>query len=111
MRNASFLVIALLGFSSPNVLAVEKDYKLCNVGGFFAGTNDQFQSGLAAHIAKKKHLLGDPICSALWGNAYRIGEKLSKTGKVKEEAEEEIVHQAAEFSEKIYEAISKKIDF
>lgn len=111
MRNASLLVVAFLSFSSPGVLAVEKDYRLCSVGGFFSGTNDKFQSGLAAHIAKKKHLIGDPICSALWGNAYKIGEKLSKTGKVKEEAEEEVVEQARAFSEKIYEAISKKIDF
>jgi hypothetical protein len=111
MRNASFLIVALLSFSSPSVLAAEKDYKLCSVGGFFSGANDKFQSGLAAHIAKKKHLIGDPICSALWENAYRIGEKLSKTGRVKEEAEEEIVHQAQAFSERIYEAISKKLEF
>ena len=111
MRNASFLVVAVLGFSSAGVLAAEKDYKICTVGGFFSATHDKFQSGLAAHIAKKKHLIGDPICSALWDNGYRIGERLSKTGKVKEDAEEEVVHQAAEFSEKLYETISKRIDF
>ncbi len=111
MRNASFLVMVFLAVSSPSVFAAEKDYKICTVGGFYSGTNDKFQSGLAAHIAQKKHLLGDPICSALWANAHRIGEKLSRTGKVKEEAEEEIVEQAEAFSEKIYEAISKKIDF
>ena len=80
-------------------------------GGFFSGTNDKFLSGLAAHIAQKKHILDDPICSALWKNASRIGEKLSETRRVKEQAEEEITHQAAAFSEKVYEAVSAGIKF
>jgi hypothetical protein len=110
MRLKWFSIMLFFIFSSPS-FAVEKDYKICNVGGFFSGTNDKFLSGLAAHIAQKKHILDDPICSALWRNASRIGEKLSETRRVKEQAEEEITHQAAAFSEKVYEAVSAGIKF
>lgn len=110
MRLKWFSIMFFFIFSSPS-FAVEKDYKICNVGGFFSGTNDKFLSGLAAYVAQKKHILDDPICTALWKNASRMGEKLSETRRVKEQAEEEIVQQAAVFSEKIYEAVSAGIKF
>ena len=110
MKFKWFFIMLFVIFSSPSV-AADKDYKICNVGGFYSGTNDKFLSGLAAYIAQKKHILDDPICSALWKNASRIGEKLSETRRVKEQAEEEIVHQANVFSEKIYESVSSGIKF
>jgi hypothetical protein len=110
MRLVWFSIMLFFVFSSPSI-AAEKDYKICNVGGFFSGTNDKFLSGLAAHIAQKRHILDDPICSALWKNASRMGEKLSETRRVKEQAEEEIVQQASAFSEKVYEAVSAGIKF
>ena len=110
MRMKWFSIIFFFAFSSQSV-AEEKDYKICNVGGYFSGTGDKFLSGLAAHIAQKKNILSDPICSALWENAHRMGEKLSKTGKIKEQAEGEIAQQAAAFSEKVYEAVSAGIHF
>ncbi len=110
MRMNCLLVIFLVVFSSPG-FASEEDYKFCTVGGYFSGTNDKFLSGLAAHVAQKKKVFGSPICNAAWENGYRIGEKLSETGKIKEPAEREIVHQAAAFSAKIYEAISSRINF
>lgn len=109
MRNL-FLVLLGLSFSSA-VAASEEDYKLCTIGGYFSGTNDKFLSGLAAHIAEKKHIFGDPICEAAWANGYRVGEKLTKTGKIKESAEREIVQQATAFSSKIYETISSRVKF
>lgn len=110
MRTKWLLIMLFIAFSSPSV-AAEKDYKICNIGGFFSGTGDKFLSGLAAHVAQKKNVLRDPICTALWDNAYKIGEKLTKTGRVKEEAEEEVVEQATAFGAKIYEAISSRIEF
>ena len=110
MRIRFFLFIFFLGFSTIS-MADEKDYELCTVGGYFSGTHDKFLSGLAAHLAKKKQVFSNPICKAAWENAYRIGEKLYKTGKVQEPAEEEIIHQAAAFSSKVYDAISARIKF
>lgn len=110
MRLKWFLIMLFFAFSSPS-FAVEKDYKICNAGGFFSGTNDKFLSGLAAHMAKKKHILDDPICTALWKNASRMGEKLSETRRVREQAEEEVLHQAAVFSAKVYEAVSAGIKY
>ncbi|MDE2365573.1 MAG: hypothetical protein KGM95_01410 [Betaproteobacteria bacterium] len=110
MRTRFLLAVLFLVFSTPGI-ANEKDYQLCTIGGYFSGTHDKFLSGLAAYVAKKKNVFGNPICNAAWENAYRIGEKLYKTGRVQEQAEEEIIHQAAAFSAKVYEAISARIDF
>jgi hypothetical protein len=109
MKNL-FLLLFLLVFSST-VTATEEDYKLCTIGGYFSGTNDKFLSGLAAHIAEKKHVFGDPICDAAWANGYRVGEKLTRTGKIKDPSEREIIQQATAFSSKIYETISSRIKF
>jgi hypothetical protein len=109
MKNL-FLLLFLLVFSST-VTATEEDYKLCTIGGYFSGTNDKFLSGLAAHIAEKKHVFGDPICDAAWANGYRVGEKLTRTGKIKDPSEREIIQQATAFSSKIYETISSGIKF
>jgi len=109
MKNL-FLLLFLLVFSST-VTATEEDYKLCTIGGYFSGTNDKFLSGLAAHIAEKKHVFGDPICEAAWANGYRVGEKLTKTGKIKDPSEREIIQQATAFSSKIYETISSRVKF
>jgi hypothetical protein len=109
MKNL-FLLLFLLVFSST-VTATEEDYKLCTIGGYFSGTNDKFLSGLAAHIAEKKHVFGDPICDAAWANGYRVGEKLTKTGKIKDPSEREIIQQATAFSSRIYETISSRIKF
>ena len=109
MKNL-FLLLFLLVFSST-VTATEEDYKLCTIGGYFSGTNDKFLSGLAAHIAEKKHVFGDPICDAAWANGYRVGEKLTKTGKIKDPSEREIIRQATAFSSKIYETISSRVKF
>jgi hypothetical protein len=109
MRNL-FLILFCMAFSSA-VAASEEDYKLCTIGGYFSGTNDKFLSGLAAHIAGKKHIFGDPICDAAWANGFRVGEKLTKTGKIKDPSEREIIQQATAFSSKIYETISSRVKF
>ena len=54
MKNL-FLLLFFAIFSST-ATATEEDYKLCTIGGYFSGTNDKFLSGLAAHIAEKKHV-------------------------------------------------------
>jgi hypothetical protein len=110
MRIRLFIIMLSVSFSSSSI-AAEQDYRLCTVGGYFSGTQDKFLSGLAAHIAQKKNIFGNPICNAAWENAFRIGEKLYKTGRVQDQAEGEIIHQAAAFSSKVYEAISARIDF
>jgi hypothetical protein len=110
MRMLWIAVVLFVGFSSSS-MAAEQDYRLCTVGGYFSGTQDKFLSGLAAHIAEKKKIFGNPICNAAWENAFRIGEKLYKTGRVQDQAEGEIIHQAAAFSSKVYDAISARIDF
>jgi hypothetical protein len=110
MRMKLFLLSFFIAFPTLGI-ASEEDYKLCTIGGYFSGTNDKFLSGLAGHIAGKKHVFGDPICEAAWANGYRIGEKLTTKGKTTEPAEREIIRQATAFSAKIYETIASRVNF
>jgi len=89
----------------------EKDYKICTVGGYYSGTDDKFLAGLATHMAQKRNILHDPICGALWRNAYKIGANVTKTGAIHDQAEEIAVKEATEFSRRIYESVSRNIDF
>src|SRR4051794_9770785 len=82
MRKKWLSLIFLAAFSSPGFAAekdhkpvakAEKDYKICTVGGYYSGTDDKFLAGLATHMAQKRNILHDPICGALWRNAYKIG--------------------------------------
>jgi hypothetical protein len=110
MRMKWFSLVFFVAFSSPSV-AAEKNYKICTAGGYFAGADDKFLSGLATHMAQKKNILNDPICGALWRNAHKIGEIISKTGKIHDEAEGNVVQDATEFSGKVYDVVSSKINF
>jgi hypothetical protein len=113
-------LIFFAAFSSPGFAAekdrkpavkAEKDYKICTVGGYYSGTDDKFLAGLATHMAQKKDILHDPICGALWRNAYKIGATVTKTGAIHDQAEEIAVKEATEFSRKVYEAVSRNINF
>jgi hypothetical protein len=120
MRIKWLSLIFFAAFSSPGFAAekdhkpvakAEKDYKICTVGGYYSGTDDKFLSGLATHMAQKRNILHDPICGALWRNAYKIGANVTKTGAIHDQAEEIAVKEATEFSRRIYESVSRNIDF
>jgi hypothetical protein len=120
MRTRWLFLIFLAAFSSPSfaaekdhkpVVKAEKDYKICTVGGYYSGTDDKFLAGLATHMAQKRNILHDPICGALWRNAYKIGANVTKTGAIHDQAEEIAVKEATEFSRRIYESVSRNIDF
>jgi|APThiThiocy_ev2_2_1041544.scaffolds.fasta_scaffold00540_15 hypothetical protein len=120
MKWLSLIFFAAFSSSSPGFAAekdtkpvakAEKDYKICTVGGYYSGTDDKFLSGLATHMAQKRNILHDPICGALWRNAYKIGATVTKTGAIHDQAEEIAVKEATEFSRKVYEAVGKDIVF
>jgi hypothetical protein len=120
MKMKLLSLILFAAFSSPGFAAekdhkpttkAEKDYKICTVGGYYSGTDDKFLAGLATHMAQKKDILHDPICGALWRNAYKIGATVTKTGAIHDQAEEIAVKEATEFSRKVYEAVSRNIMF
>ena len=120
MRTKWLALLFLAAFSSRGFAAdkdhkpvaqTEKDYKICTVGGYYSGTDDKFLAGLATHMAQKRNILHDPICGALWRNAFKIGATVTKTGAIHDEAEEIAVKEATEFSRKVYEAVSRNITF
>ena len=100
----------LMGLSSATV-ATEKDFKICTAGGYFSGAQERFLSGLAMHMVVKRELLNSRACNALWKSAYTVGENFSKTGKIRNEEEGNIAKDAAEFSTRVYELLSSKINF
>jgi hypothetical protein len=120
MKMKLLSLIFFAAFSSPGFAAekdhkpavkAEKDYKICTVGGYYSGTDDKFLAGLATHMAQKKDILHDPICGALWRNAYKIGATVTKTGAIHDQAEEIAVKEATEFSRRVYESVSRNITF
>lgn len=106
------LITVLILFSSAtSAIAADEDLNICNVGGYYAGTQDHFMSGLAQYILHKRGLLGTVTCSALWKSAYDVGASVSRTGKIANTNEAEIVKQASFFSEKIYSNIATSIGY
>jgi hypothetical protein len=106
------LMTALILFwSTTYASAAEEDLNMCNAGGYYAGAQDRFMSGMAQHILQKRGLLGTANCSALWKNAYDVGVSFSRTGKIANQNEAEIQKQASAFSEKIYSNIATDMGY
>ena len=108
MKRKYLWLLLLLAFSNASGVEAE-DYQICSIGGYFAGTEDKFLSGLAAHLAAKKKILTNPICVAVWKNAHAFGVHHSRTGKIESDAEGIVVRQASEFSAQVYDAVSASI--
>lgn len=108
MKRKYLLLLLLLVFSNAGGAETE-DYQICSVGGYFAGAEEKFLSGLAAHLAAKKKILTNPICVAVWKNAHAFGVHHSRTGRIESEAEGVVVKQANEFSAQVYDAVSASI--
>lgn len=104
------ILFIILLIVSPFIKANET-LNICNAGGYFSGAQDRFMSGLAAHILVKQGLLGATNCSALWKQAYDVGASYSRTGKVTNNTDAEIVKSASDFAEKVYSSIAKNIGF
>ena len=107
-----FLITALILLGSvASAIAADEDLNICNAGGYYAGAQDRFMSGLAQHILSKRGLLGTANCSALWKNAYDVGASFSRTGKIANTNEAEVVKQASAFSEKVYSNTAKNMGY
>ena len=98
-----FLFVASL--FAVNAFAGESD-QLCTAGGYYAGAQDRFLSGLATHILQKHGELGSKKCSALWQSAFEVGERFSKTGQRKP-TDSVVFDQALAFSAKAYSSVAK----
>lgn len=80
--------------------------QLCTAGGYYNGANDQFLSGLAAHILNQRKQLSTPTCGALWREAAEVGEHFSKTGKPRS-SDDRVITEAGNFSKKVYDSIAR----
>ena len=98
-------ITLLLLFSTSSSHAETAD-QLCTAGGYYSGAQDQFLSGLAAHILNQRNQLSTPACGALWREAIEVGKRFSKTGKPRP-SDERVISEAGNFSRKVYDAITK----
>lgn len=100
-------LIVVLAFAvlSPFCYA-ESAEQICTAGGYYSGANDQFMSGLAAHILNQRNQLSTPSCGALWREAVEVGQYFSKNGKARP-SDARVIAEAANFSRKVYDAITK----
>jgi len=106
------LITALILFGSvTSAIAADEDLNICNAGGYYAGAQDRFISGLAQYILNKRGLLGTANCSALWKSAYDVGASVSRTGNIANTNEAEVVKQASAFSEKVYSNTAKNLGY
>ncbi|MEQ1639023.1 MAG: hypothetical protein ABL903_20365 [Methylococcales bacterium] len=106
-----FITALILFASATSAIAADEDLNICNAGGYYAGAQDRFMSGIAQHILQKRGLLGTVNCSALWKSAYEVGASFSRTGKIANQNEAEILKQASTFSEKVYSNISTSMGY
>jgi hypothetical protein len=106
-----FITALILFVSATSAIATEEDLNICNAGGYYAGAQDPFMSGIAQHILRKRGLLGTVNCSALWKSAYEVGASFSRTGKIANQNEADILKQASTFSEKVYSNISTSMGY
>lgn len=95
-----------------NTVASEDKYEICLISGYMFGANEQFLGQLAFHIRMKQpDLLSDPMCTAAYQMAYKMGEKFSSTGKFVSEQDQKVVLLASDFTYDAYEAISKLMGY
>lgn len=106
----SFLLVCLEGLVSPS-FAAEEDFRICTVAGYYMGTQERFLGGLAFYMAGERGLIQNGVCTALVKSGHAVGESLSKTGKVSNQEEANILLEANEFGTKVYKLLSSKINF
>ena len=104
------LLAACMLLLSLHANAEDDFLNLCSAGGYYAGAEDHFLSGLAMHILLKHNALGTLQCNALWKNAVDVGQRLSRTGKMLP-SDKEVLDQALGFSMKIYSAVSQSAGY
>ena len=101
------VILTVMAFViGSNVYATDNSLKLCSAGGYYAGAQDHFLSGLATHILLNRGVLSSLECTALWKNAVEIGERYSTTGKPTA-SDMDVIKQAVDFSERVYRSLSK----
>ena len=100
------VVVACALLFSVNASATDGILEVCSAGGYYAGAEDRFLTGLATHILQNHNVLGTPQCHELWKNAVEVGERISSTGKIRP-SDKEVLDQISRFSTRVYNSISK----
>ena len=100
------LIVAFAITSLSPFCHAESAEQICTAGGYYSGANDQFMSGLATHILNQRNQLSTPSCGALWREAVEVGQYFSKNRKVRP-SDTRVIAEAANFSRKVYDSITK----
>jgi len=91
--------------------AVDKDYSICAVAGFYEGDKNRFLTDLAERVAAKNNLFGDEGCTQALKEGKAVGERFSKPGAERRVTDYDIIRQATHFSNLIYDSILSRVKF
>lgn len=78
------ILVFLLSLLSGIAVANDDSYKFCSIAGYLYGGKSDFYGSLASSIMLNKYEINDPVCGAVYREAYQAGEYFSRTGKVKD---------------------------
>lgn len=107
-KSICFLVMMLVSFPGG---AVDKDYSICSVAGFYEGNNNRFLTDLAERIAAKNNLFGDEKCTRALREGKAVGERAAKPGAERRVTDYEVIRSATRFSDLIYDSILSRVKF
>jgi hypothetical protein len=104
-------VFAVLMFAAFQAYAVDKDYSMCSVAGFYQGENNRFLMDLAERVVAKNNLLNDDKCVKAIRQGKDVGERYIKPDGEKRTADFETIRHAQVFSNTIYDSILSRVKF
>ena len=100
-----YLTLIIAQVISGLSIAGDINYKFCSIAGFYMGSKDEFLGGLALNKMVKDNLYSNSVCTAVYKEAYSVGEYLSIHGKVRNQADSEILNSAGEFKTRVQNSI------
>lgn len=82
---------------------------MCSVAGYFEGNGNRFLYELAARALENNRFSADAECVSALKFGKEVGFKFAKPGRVKTDAEADVINHAEHFSNLVYDAILSKV--
>jgi len=105
------LIIFVYLTTITTVSANNNQYAICSTAGVFHGLNNKFMAGITSHILTRKNILNNPECISKYNFAVKLGLSLVAGDNIDGNKNIQILDDANDFRDKVYEAISTKIGY
>lgn len=100
--------LLFLSLFIPSLALSFTKYDLCEVSGFFAGTEQHFMASLASHKNYQSGFHNDSQCRAIYASAFKVGKKFVSVSQLTagfDATEAQTLNKADEFKNKILDTI------